>query len=51
MGTFTSLTDGMDTSGIDTISDIKKTHNKEEKEMLLNLLNDYKTYEVNVIYE
>ena len=25
MGTFTSLTDGMDTSAIDTISDIKKT--------------------------
>ena len=25
MGTFTSLTDGMDTTGIDTISDIKKT--------------------------
>ena len=24
MGTFTSLTDGMDTSAIDTISDIKK---------------------------
>ena len=33
------------------ISDIDKTHNKEEKEILHNLINDYKMYKVNKLID